>query len=86
MTTLPTIHLNGTSAAALKAEYGIVRARIQDALSALEAATCNQRDFYPQPPEAWQQARAERSHAFALLSQVFTYVEEWEAHAAEHGR
>jgi hypothetical protein len=86
MTTLPTIHLNGTSAGSLEREYKQVRVRIQDAISALEAATCNQRDFYPQAPEAWTQARDERAQAFALLQQVSDYVEEWEAHAANHSR
>ena len=86
MTTLPTIHLNGTSAGSLEREYHQVRVRIQDAISALEGATCNQRDFYPQAPDAWLQARTERAHAFALLQQVCDYVEEWEAHAANHRR
>ena len=45
---LPTIHLNGTGAECLAAEYHEVYLAIGRASEALEAATCNARDFYPQ--------------------------------------
>jgi len=84
--TLPTIHLNGTGADALRQEYRAVRKAISAASDALAAATCNQRDFYPQEPAAWQRARLERERAFELLRQVSDYAEQWEMHALEHRR
>jgi hypothetical protein len=84
--TLPTIHLNGTGADSLYREYQAVRRAIAAAADALAAATCNQRDFYPQEPGAWERARAERAEAFRLLEHVSQYAEQWEAHAAEHRR
>jgi hypothetical protein len=84
--TLPTIHLKGTRADSLYREYQAVRRAIAAAADALAAATCNQRDFYPQDPAAWQRARAERAEAFRLLEHVSQYAEQWEAHAAEHRR
>ena len=83
---LPTIHLNGTGADSLQREYRAVRRAIAAAADALAAATCNQRDFYPQEPGAWERARAERAEAFRLLQQVSDYAEQWELHAMEHRR
>ena len=85
-TTLPTIHLNGTSAQNLEDEYRAVRHAVTAASDALAAATCNARDFYPQEPGAWQRARAERDEAFRLLQVVSDYAEQWESHAADHRR
>jgi hypothetical protein len=85
-TTLPTIHLNGTGADSLYREYRAVRKAIAAAADALAAATCNQRDFYPQEPGAWQQARSEREQAFKLLQQVSDYAEQWEMHALDNLR
>jgi len=84
--TLPTIHLNGTGADSLYAEYRAVRKAITAAADALAAATCNARDFYPQDPGNWQQARSEREEAFKLLQQVSDYAEQWEMHALDHRR
>jgi hypothetical protein len=86
MTTLPTIHLNGTGADSLQREYRAVRKAVAAAADALAAATCNARDFYPQDPEAWHKAQAERAEAFRLLQQVSDYAEAWELHAMNHRR
>jgi hypothetical protein len=86
MTTLPTIHLNGTGADSLQREYRAVRKAIAAASDALAVATCNGRDFYPQEPGAWDRARAERDEAFRLLQQLSDYAEAWELHAMDHGR
>jgi len=83
---LPTIHLNGTGADSLYREYRAVRKAIAAAADALAVATCNQRDFYPQEPGAWQQARNEREQAFKLLQQVSDYAEQWEMHALDNRR
>ena len=79
--TLPTIHLNGTGAANLEAEYQAVQQAVRAAENLLQAATCNQRDFYPQEPDAWQRAQDERAEAFRLLQLVSNYVDQWEIHA-----
>lgn len=84
--TLPTIHLNGTSAEALRMDYRAVRRAITAAVDALAAATCNGRDFYLQEPGNWERARAERAEAFRLLQLVSDYAERWEQHAADHRR
>jgi hypothetical protein len=84
--TLPTIHLNGTGADSLEREYRAVRRAIAAAADALQAATCNQRDFYPQQRCNWDRAQVERLEAFRLLQQVSDYAEQWEAHAAKHRR
>lgn len=81
MTTLPTIHLNGTGAGSLRREYRALGQAVAAAADALAAATCNLRDFYPQGPRAWHQAQAERAEAFRLLQQVSDYAEAWELHA-----
>jgi hypothetical protein len=82
--TLPTIHLNGTGAKSLADEYHNVWQAIERAIEALEAATCNERDFYPQGDEAWQQAKAERAAAFQKLTEVQQYAEAWMAKASDH--
>jgi hypothetical protein len=76
--TLPTIHLNGTGAADLEAQYRAVRLTIGDAIRLLEHATCNARDFYPQGPGAYEKAVKERGQAFEHLSAAAEYVEAWE--------
>ncbi len=86
MTTLPTIHLNGTGADTLEREYRAVRKAVAAAADALAAATCNLRDFYPQHAWDWRAAQAERAEAFRLLQQVSDYAEAWELHAMDHRR
>jgi len=83
MTTLPTIHINGTSAKSLQDEYYKARKAITTAFDALVSATCNQRDFYPQEPGAWERARAERQKMLQMLKEVQEYAETWEMHASE---
>ena len=83
---LPTIHLNGTGANSLRDEYHKVRLAAKATADALADATCNARDFYPQEPEALQQAQAERREMFRLLELVQNYAEQWESHAADNIR
>ena len=76
MTTLPTIHLNGTGAESLFNEYGNAWRALKAAREALAQTTCNARDFYPQGPAAFSQARSERDEALQKLREVKTYIEE----------
>ena len=82
--TLPTIHLNGTGAKSLADEYHAVYQAIEQAADALQAATCNARDFYPQGDAAWQQAREERAEMFRKLNELQAYAEAWMGRASEH--
>ena len=86
MTALPTIHLNGTGADNLQREYNAVRQAVTAAATALAAATCNRRDFYPQELNAWYIAQDERAEAFRLLQLVSDYAEAWELHAMDARR
>lgn len=86
MTTLPTIHLNGTGAHTIASEYRAVRLAVQAVVGRLAVATCNARDFYPQGPDAWQQARAERREMFQLLQRIADYAQAWEQQARQHQR
>lgn len=80
--TLPTIHLNGTGARSLAAEYHEVYKAIDRACEALAAATCNARDFYPQGDGAYQQAHKERAEALQKLKEVQDLAEAWMARAS----
>ncbi len=84
MTTLPTIHLNGTGAQNLFSEYYAALKSIREASNTLVNATCNQRDFYPQGDGAWEKARAERSEMFLHLEMVEQYLSAWAEHANNH--
>jgi hypothetical protein len=83
---LPTIHLNGTGAQSLADEYHAFYLAVAEASRALETATCNARDFYPQGAEAWEQARKERAEAFCKLADLRAYAEAWMERASDHLR
>jgi len=80
--TLPTIHLNGTGAKSLAAEYHSVYRAVHSACEALANATCNARDFYPQGDGAYQQAHRERAEALQKLKEVQDLAEAWMARAS----
>lgn len=88
MTTLPTFHLNGTSAETIEREYRALHEAIDAAADRLAFATCNARDFYPQGPGAFGQAQAERAEAFRMLRKLSDYAKLWQLHAciARHAR
>jgi hypothetical protein len=76
MTTIPTIHLNGTGFTTLRDEYAAAYDAIDKAIDALADATLNGRDYYPQSEGAYYQARSERDAALDQLRQVHQYVGE----------
>ena len=76
MTTIPTIHLNGTSKDTLTAEYYAAYKAIKESINTLLDATLNGRDYYPQGSDAYYQARAERQDALSKLHQVKSYIED----------
>jgi hypothetical protein len=86
MTTLPTVHINGTGAETLRAEYRALSEALAVAEARLLAVTCNGRDFYPQGPDAYYAARFERSEMLAKLREVMDYAAAWRDHASAHCR
>ena len=76
MATIPTIHLNGTGFTDLRDGYAAAYDAIDKAIDALANAELNGRDFYPQGPDAYYQARQERDVAFENLRAAHTYVGE----------
>ncbi len=76
MATIPTVHLNGTSFTDLRDGYAAAYDAIEKAIDALAQAELNGRDFYPQSPSAYSQAREERSEAFRKLHSAHQYVGE----------
>ena len=74
MTTIPTIHLNGTGFTTLRDGYAAAFDAIEKAMDALAKAELNGRDFYPQGPGAYYQARKERDVAFDHLRDASIYV------------
>jgi len=82
--TLPTIHLNGTGAQTLANEYEAFWRALDKAAEALQNATCNARDFYPQEPGAYERARKEREEAFSKLEELQAYAEAWMERASAH--
>jgi hypothetical protein len=76
MATIPTIHLNGTSFTDLRDGYAAAYDAIEEAMEALGKAELNGRDFYPQGPDAYYQARKERDAAFDQLRAAQQYVGE----------
>ena len=84
MTTLPTIHLNGSGAENLYQEYRAAWNELRAAREALVHATCNARDFYPQGDDAFRKAREERSEVFLHLQKVEEYLSEWVMHTANY--
>jgi hypothetical protein len=80
---LPSIHLNGTGAQTLFDDYQAFHLAILNAEKALDMATFNARDFYPQE-EAWKQACKDRADAFRKLAELQQYAEAWLGLASDH--
>ena len=84
--TLPTVHINGTGAETLRAEYEDLYEALQAAEAKLLEVTFNGRDFYPQGFEAYLRARLERSEMLAKLREIMDYAAAWHDHASAHCR
>ena len=80
--TFPSIHLNGTSREALSEQYLTAGQALQNALRALEDASPNARDYYPQGEDAFRKAVSEHNRrteyvreALAQVQRLFEYCE-----------
>lgn len=76
MATVPTVHLNGTGFTNLRDGYANAYDAIDKAIDALVKAEMNGRDYYPQGPGAFYQARDERQAALDKLRDAHQYVGE----------
>jgi len=81
--TLPTVHLNGTSRKMLADGYFEAWNRLNEAIAAFNAIEFNCRDYYVQPPGAWAQASTERDEAARKLHEVHKYLEAHLIHLGE---
>lgn len=72
---IPTIHMNGTSAASLQEGYADAYTAIGRAIETLAAAGPNGRDYYPQGPDAYEKARTEHDTRITALRNVQAELE-----------
>ena len=77
---LPTIHPGGTDPWRLIKDYAALGDHVAQAKKALSFAPCYGEDF-PDDPEGFQQAQADRREMFRLLEMVQNYAEQWQARA-----
>lgn len=66
--TLPTIHMNGTSAEELRDGYAAACDALNTALEALQAARPNRRDYHTRAPEVWAAASKEHERRMHRLA------------------
>jgi hypothetical protein len=83
MTSLPTIHLNGTSREMLLEGYDAAYRKLLKFRRAFREIEFNARDYYVAEPEAWSDARQEREKMLNKISELIDYLEEHLVHLAE---
>jgi len=71
----PTIHMNGSSRDALMDGYLNARAMLLAAMGALEESHPNGRDYYPQGPDAVQDAMRQHRDRVMRLQAIIVEVE-----------
>ena len=81
--TLPSIHLNGTGRKMLDADYTAAYHALQTAIRAFQSIELNGRDYYPQGPNAYSEARQQRDAQLQHLSEVQYYLEAHLMHLGE---
>ncbi len=81
--TLPTIHLNGTSANVLYEDLANALGAMRAAIMAVEATAPNGRDYYPQGDRALAVAAYEHIDRIARLRSVVAELETLAEHIAD---
>lgn len=81
--TLPTIHLNGTSAESLYEDLANALGAMRDALRALDKVSPNARDYYPQGPHAINEALREHDERVRRIRSVMRELESLAEHVAD---
>ena len=88
--TKPTVHLNGTAAADLLAQYTKAHSAVQDAMDALSAAAPHGRDYYPQDTVSagytFRDAQQEHRDRYQKLWLVQQELQELMEHVWEKGK
>jgi hypothetical protein len=69
---IPTVHLNGTSAKELAAQYEAAYSAVGEAMRVVAAAAPNGRDYYVQSPTAIGEAMAEHEARLRALQRIRT--------------
>lgn len=82
--TLPTIHLNGTSAQSLLDQQTDAGHAVYKAMEALGNAAPNARDYYVQGDGAFQRAAAEHTARMEKLRSVYDDLQKLAEHIADH--
>lgn len=82
--TLPTLHLNGTSAASLLEAHMVAIHALQGALEGLQGVIPNVRDFYPQGPGVYECAALEHAQRVRQLKTMIEELTEIAEHVAIH--
>ena len=75
--TIPTIHMNGTSMESLVADMLIAYTALGDAVSSMKTSGPNGRDYYPQGPDAINQAVKEHWDRIRRVEDVRVELEQW---------
>jgi len=83
MTTLPTIHLNGTSREMLLEGYDAAYRKLIKFKHAFRAIEFNARDYYVAETNAWSNACEEREKMVNNISELLDYFEAHLIHLAE---
>jgi hypothetical protein len=82
----PTIHMNGTSKAALARGYDKASNALRDALEAMSAAGPNARDYYVQDPAAFTRAAEEHEARCAKVREALAEIDELLVHVVTGGQ
>jgi len=86
MTTIPTIHLNGTSKADLLEGYLDVLTALREASDALRKAAPNGRDYYVQGPDAYTAAATDHTARLRKLEDIRKEIEQIATAISDQGR
>jgi hypothetical protein len=84
--TLPTIHLNGTSASSLASSLETAVIKLRDAQRALDETSPNARDYYVQGVDVFEKARNEHIERQKKLTSVIDELTEIWSHVMDQGR
>lgn len=76
MTTLPTIHLNGTSRQMLLDGYTEAYRKLIEFRDSFNSIEFNARDYYVQGPDAFTKAREERDAQRQRIADLMRYLED----------
>lgn len=72
---LPTIHLNGTGAKSLMADYEAAYDALRNLQGKMSAIEFNARDYYVDGPESWEAACDARCKINQKIKDIKTYID-----------